>query len=245
MRLHNNLVHFLAEHRDSFLSRHTIALPCQRIPAFRSPRVRPRRFLDIFHAFEHFDIRLCVYLASTMYILLRSAICSMHMFWLLALIPRAHADRQSSARPVYEESIDNGTFGYYPSWTFMTEEEITAPMTNWLQWDPQCDDGMFYFLTPKGWSISQPGPMILDGKGDLVWSKHFANEWGGQAYDLMAQHYQGLEYLTFWTGDDQIRGHGSGSYMMVSKSEIWLISRYVKNNRESADFHPSSILPTN
>jgi hypothetical protein len=60
--------------------------------------------------------------------------------------------------------------------------------------------------------------MILDWRGDLIWSKHFNNEWGGQAYDLMVQHYQGQDYLTFWTGDDQIRGHGSGAYMMVSDS---------------------------
>ena len=142
----------------------------------------------------------------------------MQTLWLLTLTLRARAARH--ARPPssheYDKAVDNGTFGYYPSRTFVTEDGISAPHTNWLQWDQQCDDGKFYFLTPKGWSISQPGPMILDWRGDLVWSKHFDNEWGGQAYDLMVQHYQGQDYLTFWTGDDQIRGHGSGAYMMVS-----------------------------
>jgi hypothetical protein len=142
----------------------------------------------------------------------------MKTLWLLTLILRASAAHHARTSPPheYDQAADNGTFGYYPSRTFMTEDGIIAPETNWLQWDQQCDDGNFYFLTPKGWSISQPGPMILDSRGDLVWSKHFDNEWGGQAYDLMVQHYQGQEYLTFWTGDDQIRGHGSGAYMMVS-----------------------------
>lgn len=148
-----------------------------------------------------------------MLVSLKPSITPAHTLWLLAFI--SHACATLSA-PEYDEANDNGTFGYYPSWTFKTEDDIFAPKTNWLQWNPQCDDGMFYFLTPKGFSLSQPGAMILDSKGDLVWSKHFANEWGGQAYDLMVQHYQGKEYLTFWTGDDQIRGHGSGSYMMVS-----------------------------
>lgn len=147
----------------------------------------------------------------------------MQTSWLVTLALSAHAAHHASTAPVheYDRATDNGTFGYYPSWSFMTEEDISAPRTNWLQWDPQCDDGMFYFITPKGWGISQPGPMILDSNGELVWSKLFANEWGGQAYDLMVQHYQGQEYLTFWTGDDQIRGHGSGTYMMVSTVLCW------------------------
>lgn len=145
-------------------------------------------------------------------------ICSMQIFWLLTLIFRTRAARYAStpSSPGYDKAVDDGTLGYFPSRTFMTEDVISAPHTNWPQWYQRCDEGKFYFLTPKGWSISQPGPMILDSRGDLVWSKHFANEWGGQAYDLMVQHYQGQDYLTFWTGDDQVRGHGSGAYMMVS-----------------------------
>jgi hypothetical protein len=144
----------------------------------------------------------------------------MQAVWLLALILRVRAVQHGSISQAhdYNKAIDNGTFGYYPAQTFMTEDGISAPRTNWLQWHEQCDDGEFYFLTPKGWSIAEPGPMILDSHGDLVWSKHYANEWGGTAYDLMVQHYQGQEYLTFWMGDDQIRGHGSGAYMMVSNT---------------------------
>lgn len=123
---------------------------------------------------------------------------------------------EPSRPPRYNESIDNGTFGYYPTSSFMTEDDIFAPKVNWLQWDPQCNDGTYYFLTPRGHGLPRPGPMILDWKGDLVWKEHFSNEWGGQAYDLMVQQYQAQDYLTFWTGDDRIRGHGSGSYMMVS-----------------------------
>jgi len=159
----------------------------------------------------------------------------MRILWQLTLILRACAVYHVSAPSKYDEATDNGTFGYFPSRNFMTEEGIPAPQTNWLQWDQQCDDGSFYFLTPKGWSISQPGPMILDWRGDLIWSQHFDNEWGGQAYDLMVQHYQGQEYLTFWTGDDQIRGHGSGQYMMVSKIGVWHANALPRSTQHVVD----------
>lgn len=135
----------------------------------------------------------------------------------LALTARANtADNNSDRPPPFSESIDDGSQGYYPIFTFATEPDVIAPKTNWLQWDPQCDDGSLYFITPRGWGIARPGPMILDWQGNMVWTKHFANAYGGQAYDFKLQQYQGQEYLTFWTGDDRVRGHGSGSYLMVS-----------------------------
>jgi hypothetical protein len=142
----------------------------------------------------------------------------MLILWLLTPILHTRAASSGNTSPPYpyDEAIDNGTFGYYPTTPFATESDISAPKVNWLQWDERCNDGTYYFLTPKGWGLPRPGPMILDWKGDLVWSQHFANEWGGQAYDFMVQHYQGQDRLTFWTGDDTVRGHGSGKYMIVS-----------------------------
>ena len=120
-----------------------------------------------------------------------------------------------STPPDYSEALDNGTFGYYPIRTYATAEDVESPQTNFLQWNPQCDDGLLYFITPRGWGLPRPGPMILDSHGELVWSKHFDNKFGGQAYDFMVQRYQEQDFLTFWLGDDRVRGHGSGFYYMV------------------------------
>ena len=60
--------------------------------------------------------------------------------------------------------------------------------------------------------------MILDAAGSLIWSKHFDNDFGGQAYDLKVQKYHGEQYLTFWLGDDTVRGHGWGHYYMLNSS---------------------------
>lgn len=84
-----------------------------------------------------------------------------------------------------------------------------------------CTDGGYYFITPRGWKVSDPGPMILDGNGTLIWTDHFSNKFGGQAYDLRVQKYKGEDYLTFWLGDDRVRGHGAGHYYMVRYSSRW------------------------
>ncbi|KAK3117040.1 hypothetical protein LTR53_001994 [Teratosphaeriaceae sp. CCFEE 6253] len=140
------------------------------------------------------------------------------------------------APPEYNVAVDNGTYGYYPVRTYATAAELHSPQTNFLTWDERCDDGLFYFLTPRGWGIPDPGPMILDGHGELVWAKHFDNKFGGQAYDFMVQRYQGEDYLTFWLGDDRVRGHGSGFYYMLNASYD-VVHRVGAAGGLSADLH--------
>lgn len=128
------------------------------------------------------------------------------------------------APPAYRPFVDNGTFGYYPTRSYFTAKEVNSPEINFLQWTPLCDDASLYFIAPRGWAIPNPGPMLLDQRGNLVWSKHYDNNFGGQAYDFKVQTYQGEEYLTFWLGDDRVRGHGSGFYYMVSQ---WTQKRHL------------------
>ncbi|KAK4626780.1 hypothetical protein CLAFUW4_05087 [Fulvia fulva] len=148
----------------------------------------------------------------------------------------------SLAPPAFDEAIDNGTYGYYPTHTFITENALNAPEINFMQWDDRCDDGQYYFLTPRGWGIGDPGPMILDTYGNLVWMKHFGNKFGGQAYDFKVQKYQGEDYLTFWLGDDRVRGHGSGFYYMLNSSYD-IVHRIGAANGLSADLHEFLITP--
>ncbi|KAK5175890.1 uncharacterized protein LTR77_001030 [Saxophila tyrrhenica] len=163
------------------------------------------------------------------------------LFWQLAacLATRA-ADRLPP--PEYDEAIDNGTYGYYPTRRYVTAPDVKAPETNFLQWSPQCDDGLLYFITPRGYSLPRPGPMILDRRGELVWAHHFENKFGGQAYDLMVQRYKGEDYLTFWLGDDRVRGHGAGSYYLLNSS-YEIAYKVAGANGMSADLHEFLILP--
>jgi hypothetical protein len=118
--------------------------------------------------------------------------------------------------PSYDSALDNGSQGYYPSHSYFTEMNVTSPIVNFLSWHPDCDDNLYTLVTPRGKAVPQAAPTLLDQRGNLVWTKAYDNDYGGQAYGLDVQTYLGQKYLTFWIGDDRVRGHGSGSYYMVS-----------------------------
>ena len=144
--------------------------------------------------------------------------------------------------PAYDFDNDNGTNGYYPVRSYATYEDVNSPQTNFLQWSPECDDGLLYFISPRGHSLPKPGPMILDRRGELVWAHHFENKFGGQAYDFMVQQYKGQDYLTFWLGDDRVRGHGSGFYYLLNSS-YHIVHKIGGVNGMSADLHEFLITP--
>jgi hypothetical protein len=101
-------------------------------------------------------------------------------------------------------------YGYYPYRSYQTTDLISPQFRNMVD-SPQCHDNRYTFFTPRGFSISAPGPMIVDSHGELVWAKSTE----GQAYDFKVQEYKGEQYLTYWQGDDKVRGHGAGDYYMV------------------------------
>lgn len=108
-----------------------------------------------------------------------------------------------------DAEFDRGAYGPYPVRTYVSTN-IVSPRPNYLQFSQECDNGQYTFLSPRG-SHAEPGAMILDGHGNLVW-------WMGgynQVYNLMVQEYRGTKYLTFWAGDDTVGGHGAGLYYMV------------------------------
>lgn len=135
--------------------------------------------------------------------------------------PLSEDDATPIFNPEYDVALDKGAYGSYPVRKFYSSD-IEVPKLNYLKWSPECaTKNDFYFITPKGWKVSNPGPMVLDHTGELVWAQHFDNEFGGQAYDLMVQEYLGEKFLTFWLGDDRIRGHGAGHFHMVSGTSNW------------------------
>lgn len=101
-------------------------------------------------------------------------------------------------------------YGYYPYRSYQTTDLI-SPQFRTLIDSPECHDDRHVFFTPRGFSIAAPGPMIVDSYGELIWAKSTE----GQAYDLKVQQYKGDQYLTYWQGDDRVRGHGAGDYYMV------------------------------
>ncbi|KAF7188444.1 hypothetical protein HII31_10106 [Pseudocercospora fuligena] len=152
----------------------------------------------------------------------------------LAIAPSAELLRQIG-------QVNNANVGSYPVKKFASAK-ARAPYVGFPIDDPECDDGQNYFISPRGWKVRDPGPMILDRNGEVIWSNHFSNNFGGQAYDLKVQQYQGEDYLTFWLGDDRVRGHGAGHYYMLNSS--YNIVRKVSGaNGKLADLHEFLVTP--
>jgi hypothetical protein len=130
------------------------------------------------------------------------------LFLLALLVPETLAD----VSPFFNDAeFDSGEYGPYPVKTYMSTN-IVSPRLNYLQSHRECDNGQYTLLTLRGNKIPEPGAIILDPAGNLVW-------WVGgyqQVYNMMAQEYRGEQYLTFWAGDDTVGGHGAGTYYMVT-----------------------------
>lgn len=110
------------------------------------------------------------------------------------------------------DAYSKGELGEYVNRTFKTFD-FEAPIVNIQQWSPECDNGRKLLLTVRGSSTPREyhGPAMFDSNGTLIWWK-LANE----PYEFEVQNYKGEDYITYWQGDDGVRGHGAGSYYMVS-----------------------------
>ncbi|KAK0124592.1 hypothetical protein ONS95_009541 [Cadophora gregata] len=106
-----------------------------------------------------------------------------------------------------------GLHGVYPTQNFVSLGQPT-PWAQISQWDPRCDqDGGLILLSPRGINVPNPGPVILDPRGNLVWSEGKF----GQAMNLQVQRYKEEDFLTFWSGTSH-GPHSNGSYYMLDSS---------------------------
>lgn len=117
--------------------------------------------------------------------------------------------------PLFQSfDFDNGTFGPYPNRTYVTQPTFTSPQLNIQLTDSRCDDGLYTMISLRGDRVKAKAqsPMIFDAKGHLVWMDNTY----GETFGLGVQRYKGVDYLTFWQGDDSVGGHGEGYYFLVS-----------------------------
>lgn len=106
---------------------------------------------------------------------------------------------------------DLGAHGFGPSRGYVSFEN-ESPVLQIVEPEGSAGcDSRYTFFAPRGDSVPQPGPMILDAQGELVWMKQ---TWE-TAQDFRVQQYRGEDYLTYWEGD-QVEGRGLGTWYMVS-----------------------------
>lgn len=104
--------------------------------------------------------------------------------------------------------FDYGFHGLYPTRHY-TSFDLDSPDVEVALWDDRCSDG-YVFIAPHGPPIEGSRPLILDARGNLVWT--FPTD--KPSTDFKVQEYRGEKFLTFWHGTS-MHGHGLGSYTMV------------------------------
>ncbi|KAJ6070854.1 hypothetical protein N7467_012173 [Penicillium canescens] len=156
-----------------------------------------------------------------------------HSLSLSLFLPFTNAD----VKPYYRStSYDRSYYGAWPQQSYHSSS-LSGPILNYWHRSRACEDGGYTLIAPRGDSVRHKGPMILDQNGDLVWVKEY-----GTTYNLNIHTFRGEDYLTFWTGNDGVRGHGNGIYYMLN-------SRYEETykvrgvNGLPADLHEFNITP--
>lgn len=135
---------------------------------------------------------------------------------------------------IQSSDFSSGKLGPYPNRTFVSRPDLTAPALNYVASNEACNDGLYTIMSLRGDKVGKDGedgerpigkaPMILDERGELVWS----DESYGETYDLAVQAYEGKEYLTFWQGKGRKEGHSTGEYVMVCLSHPHFIPKFQK-----------------
>ncbi len=103
--------------------------------------------------------------------------------------------------------------------------------------------GGHVLLSPKGYNTTgpgQPGLMILDGGGDLVWFRPLPAA-ANAPFDLQVQTYQGRPVLTWWEGTVvSVYGEGMG---YVADASYRTIATIRGGNGLQADLHELNLTP--
>lgn len=142
-----------------------------------------------------------------------AATCA-RMLHFLAIAPLFFAPSSASDILQSPNLYDWGFYGLYPKTTFKSYE-LAAPRLNFLKWDEQCDDG-YYLMSPRGSIVYSPAPVIMDGRGNLVWTTDDSFGKGRGITDFKVQMYHGKPHLTFWGGVDGVHHrYGAGCYFIV------------------------------
>ncbi|KAJ5637448.1 hypothetical protein N7490_007327 [Penicillium lividum] len=108
--------------------------------------------------------------------------------------------------------FDDGFYGFYPTRKYVSFD-YESPAVELARWSPKCSDD-YTFMAPHGNAVNNPGAMILDSRGNLVWMMKPRPD---KIQDFRVQEYLGEQYLTYWHGAAD-NGHGRGAWSMLDSS---------------------------
>ncbi|GLA19044.1 hypothetical protein AnigIFM62618_006706 [Aspergillus niger] len=168
---------------------------------------------------------------SALHVVTVGAIISLSYLFYTFAVPQLNRLRLRADLSWY----DLGLYGFGPSKSYVSFD-YESPAVQISEWESGCDL-RYTFLAPRGDSVAQPGPMILDSKGELVWMKY---NWD-VTQDFKVQRYQDTDYLTYWEGGET-EGRGYGAWYMLDSTYT---QRYVISpvGNYGGDLHEFTITP--
>lgn len=145
--------------------------------------------------------------------------------------PRPAADRPTA--------VNNGSVDY-----FMTRSDLHPPVVTVTQVAStgQASQPPYIFIAPRGYlasSVGQPGLMIVDREGHLVW---FGSPIGGTPLNFAVQEYRGQPVLTWSAGYVNAAGITYGT-SYIADSSYRVIATVKAGNGAETDLHDFNLTP--
>lgn len=122
--------------------------------------------------------------------------------------------------------------------SFHSRSDLHPPKVTVTASSPAASPGQV-LLAPYG-GPGQAGPMILDSSGGLVWFKALPRY--TSATNLKVQEYEGKPVLTWWQGDINVHGFGTGEDVLAG-SDYEVIAHVRAGNGHRADLHEFQLTP--
>jgi Arylsulfotransferase (ASST) len=152
-----------------------------------------------------------------------------------------HSASSSGARPAKRNAPVRDTPGEADS--FVTSD-LHPPAINITQTAGASPPGQppYIFIAPRGYlatSVGQPGLMIVDRQGGLVW---FGSPIGGTPLNFAVQQYQGRPVLTWSAGYVNAAGITFGT-SYIADSSYRVITTVKAGNGAETDLHEFNLTP--
>lgn len=140
------------------------------------------------------------------------ALSHSYLVWLAISSLHAQVTNADIRSYFRSKEYSEGTLGAWPHQTYRSSPAI-GPLLNIQKDHPTCHDNKDHLLLmgPWGTEVSNPGPMILDTYGGLVWNDpvRYGKTW---AFDV--RFLDDEPYLSFWASKDP--ASEVGHWYMVS-----------------------------
>jgi outer membrane protein assembly factor BamB len=120
------------------------------------------------------------------------------------------------------------------SQTFHSVPQLHPPLVSMARPDPGGGD---IFTTPV--NGSQRGPMIINGRGQLVWYHRTGRD---TTFNFEKQQYRGRPVLTWWQGH-VVHGHGAAGQDVIMDSSYRQVAVLHAGHGYSSDLHEFQLAP--